>query len=99
MDFIDVKGASGGSYRFRAWPADGQTIPVAGNYVTFDPHSQSITLVGMTNNLAELRPANLPVQGDHLFIRLNIARTVRAAEHDDILQGHPDARQGEADAP
>lgn len=90
MDFLDVRGASGAAYRFRR--ADPDHLPAtAGNLVAVSGASPRLDflLCATTSNLSSAaRPAGEAVRdkrGAQLFIRLNVARAVRQAEHADIV--------------
>lgn len=93
MDFIDVEGASGRSYRFRLWREQDGHPPIAGNYAVVDSASPSpsLLLIGVTNDLAGVGARARARAKGALFTRLNVARTTREAEHEDIVARHPDA--------
>lgn len=89
-DFIDIPGASGTPYRFRRiTPAE---LPAtAGNLVVAvgQPPRLKVIFCGSARSLAraaatvdESLKAN---RGAKLFVRLNVARAVREAEHADIV--------------
>jgi hypothetical protein len=93
-DFIDLKGASGAEYRFRLWPDGASHLPVAGNFVIVkaggEGESVTVLLVGVTNDLSQARAdwARVAKRGaTHVFTRLNVARTVRTGEHQDLVAG------------
>ncbi len=52
MDFVDLIGASGRSYRFRVWPGPAHP-PIAGNYLVYDLDKTSPITFGLLENLAE----------------------------------------------
>jgi hypothetical protein len=88
-DFLDVPGASGARYRFRR--ADLHALPAtAGNLLVVSPRKSEpvIRLCVAADSLAQAAPAARDALKAHrgavLYIRLNIARAVREAEHDDI---------------
>ena len=92
-DFLDLKGASGAAYRFRVWPEKAAHLPVAGNFVFLKetPTGFDVLLVGATNNLAEARGEWNKVAklgATHVFTRLNVARTARGAEHEDLVAAY-----------
>lgn len=89
-DFLDVPGASGNSYRFRrARVTDlpsmaGNVVAVAGSQA-----KRRFLLCGAARSLNHAAPAIdaalRDARGANVFIRLNVARTVREAEHADIV--------------
>lgn len=89
--FIDLSGASGASYRFRAWPEAGQA-PIAGNFavVVKVGHALEVLLLGVTSDLsrASAQAAGAGLIGKPLFVRLNVARATRRREHDDLVAGY-----------
>lgn len=93
QDIIDLKGASGAVYRFRIWPEGAAHLPIAGNYVFIKAGDDGFTvlLVGATNDLSKARGdwGKVARRGaTHVFTRLNVARAVRTAEHDDLVAGY-----------
>ena len=89
-DFVDLQGASGARYRFRLWPEGAPHSPMAGNYVYLkeQPDGFVVVLAGATNDLSRARvegKAAAKKGATHLYTRLNVARAVRAAEHEDIV--------------
>lgn len=88
-EFVDLKGASGQAYRFR-WVRSGAVpLRIAGNYAMLRPKGGGFAVahLGVTNDLSQARDKCPPLNGRgpfHLFIRLNVARAVREAEHDDM---------------
>jgi len=86
--FIDLLGASGANYRFRAWPDAGQA-PMAGNFAVVVKASGAadLLMLGMTTNLAQAQAqaAAAGLAGKPLFVRLNVAGSTRRLEHDDIF--------------
>lgn len=90
-EFVDLRGASGSLYRFRRWPEGGAHPPIAGNYVVLreEPEGFKVLVAGVTSNLsqaaAECRKVLAKEAGAQLFTRLNVARALRGAEHDDIV--------------
>lgn len=93
MDFIDVSGASGASYRFRIWP-EGSHVPVAGNFVVVREarFPVDVLVIGVTGDLSQARLAANAKGEDRLYTRLNVARATREAEHDDLVARYPKAR-------
>ena len=97
QDFIDLQGASGASYRFRRWQAGASHLPIAGNYVLLQEAAAGVKVltVGASLDLSLLRPPGPPRAGrraTHLFTRLNVARAVRTAEHEDLVAKHRPAQ-------
>jgi hypothetical protein len=89
-DFVDVPGASGAQYRFRrTTPAE--LPPTAGNLVvTAGPAGRrQVLLCGTSHSLVQAAPAaREALDGDPdagLYVRLNVARATREAEHLDIV--------------
>lgn len=86
--FVDLSGASGASYRFRAWPEGGPT-PAAGNFAVVEvaDGELKVHLVGVTNNLSTCEgPASAAgLDNTRLFVRLNVARLTRRQEHEDLV--------------
>jgi len=89
MDFLDVPGASGTRYRFRRTTvaelpaAAGAVVAVAG-----PPARQRFLLCAATPSLsraASAIDATLQSRSAQVFIRLNVSRAVRDAEHADIV--------------
>lgn len=96
QDFIDLKGASGAEYRFRIWREGTPHLPIAGNYVFLRQEAEGFTvlLVGATNDLSQARAewAKGAKRGaTDVFTRLNVARAVRTAEHQDLVAGYKPA--------
>lgn len=92
MEFLDVPGASGAQYRFRR-VALGELPFTAGNIVavTGARTSRRFLLCATANDLtraeAAIGEALRETRGANLFVRLNVARAVREAEHADIVAG------------
>ncbi|HEY8616358.1 hypothetical protein [Phenylobacterium sp.] len=96
-DFVDLVGASGAPYRFRRLPEGQDHLRIAGNYAWLRPKGEafSVALLGVTDDLSQAR-AQTPQaarRGAALYTRLNVARAVREAEHEDLV-----ARYGRAAA-
>lgn len=89
-DFLDIAGASGTRYRFRR--ADFESLPVtAGNMlaVVGGPASPQVLVCAAARSLVRAAPAvreALKGAPATLFVRLNVARVQREAEHADIVQ-------------
>jgi hypothetical protein len=96
-DFVDLRGASGTFYRFRLWPEGGAHPPIAGNYIVVREEATDlkVLLAGVTGDLsqaaAESRKAVSKAPGARVYTRLNVARAVRIAEHDDIVAAYKPA--------
>jgi len=100
--FIDLKGASGATYRFRHWPEGASHLPIAGNYVFVREVAQGfkVVLAGLTNDLSTCRAElgkSVPKKGVHVYTRLNVSRVTRHAEHEDLVAGCKPAIVSEAD--
>jgi hypothetical protein len=99
MDFVDVTGASGASYRFRRWPGMGLHPPVAGNYLVLDLATRQPIAIGVMDNLADARErVGVLPRNAELFTRLNVARAHRESEHADVAARNPDAAERRTDA-
>lgn len=92
QDFVDLTGASGASYRFRRLAAGEPHQRIAGNYAVLKPRAAGFTVrfVGATNDLSQARAACPPevLKGAQLYVRLNVARTPREAEHADLTANY-----------
>lgn len=99
-DFIDLTGASGATYRFRAWSDAGQT-PMAGNFVVVDGLARPprIGLAGVIGDLSKAPSAarSAGVAGEAMFVRLNVSRQTRAQEHEDLVAQHRPPKVLDAD--
>jgi len=102
-DFVDLQGASGAHYRFRH--TDLAALPaMAGNAVVAagPPTKLKVLFCGSTRSLAGAAPKireTLAGRRDaRLYVRLNVARTTREAEHADLVAGlKPEAHADELD--
>ena len=102
-DVIDLKGASGARYRFRVWPAGAPHLPIAGNYVVLreEPGGFSVLLVGETNDLSRSGSEAQRMEhpgASHVFTRLNVARSVRRAEHEDLVANYQAVQVSQGDS-
>jgi hypothetical protein len=97
MDFVDLQGASGQTYRFREWPPSGHHQPIAGNYVFVRTRTREVVALGVVDNLADVKrhAGELP-QGVAIYTRLNVSRTHREAEHLDLAAAHPGSQSAAA---
>ncbi len=90
MDFLDVPGASGTQYRFRSARV-GELPATAGNLVAVigAPAAHRFLLCAAAPSLSRaahaIDAALHGAPGVTVFIRLNVARAVREAEHADIV--------------
>ena len=97
MDFIDLQGASGHTYRFRRWPVDGHHPPIAGAYAVLRLSDRQVVALAISDNLAEAGAKFTRLDsGLEAFTRLNIARSCREAEHADLLAANPLSRSAAA---
>jgi hypothetical protein len=92
QDFVELKGASGRGYRFRLVRTGETPLPIAGNYamVTWQAGRPTVVRLDMTNDLSKVREAPPPSgRGSfHHYIRLNVSRATREAEHEDLAPLH-----------
>jgi hypothetical protein len=97
MDFVDLKGASGQTYRFRKWPPSGHHQPIAGNYVIVRTRTRQVVALGVVDNLAEARSQLGALQpGVAIYTRLNVSRAHREAEHLDLATAYPASQSAAA---
>jgi len=95
--FIDIAGASGASYRFRAAPQPSALPMAAGNFVfvRHEEHRPQVVCCGSTNSLVQAgslwSAAVEEHQAEGIYIHLNIARRFRAQVHEDISAKHQPA--------
>lgn len=98
--FIDLVGASGVTYRFRAWSDAGQS-PMAGNFVAVDrPKDQvRIVMAGVIGDLsrAPTAAATAGCKAEEMFVRLNVSGQTRSAEHEDLVANHRPAKVYDSD--
>jgi hypothetical protein len=95
-EFIDLQGASGAAYRFRLWPEGRGHQPIAGNYVCVRanpsaPGGYAVAHVGECMDLSRIHaelPKHLRGGEVQVYTRLNVARALRTAEHEDLLAQH-----------
>jgi hypothetical protein len=89
-EIVDLEGASGSAYRFRLWPEGAAHQPIAGNYVCVRTEGRryAIVHIGETLDLSLVRdqlPKRIRDAATHIYTRLNVARTTRCAEHEDLM--------------
>ena len=97
-DFVDLKGASGATYRFRRIPDGEPHQRIAGNYAVLKSRASGFTvrLVGATNDLSQARALCPPeaLKGAQLYTRLNVSRAARESEHQDLLASYGQTEEG-----
>ncbi|KQW72851.1 hypothetical protein ASE17_07725 [Phenylobacterium sp. Root77] len=96
-EFVELRGASGATYRFRAWPESDHHTPTAGNFAVLAFEGQGVSIVGLgvcsdLSRAKQLSHDTLSASSGHLFTRLNVSRAVRDAEHDDLQAAEPAAK-------
>ena len=89
-DFLDIAGASGAQYRFRS-TAPAELPQMAGNLLVASgpPARLKVLFCGAARSLVQAAPVVAETlkanRNARLFVRLNVARAVREAEHADIV--------------
>lgn len=91
--FIDLIGASGAVYRFRL-VEDPVSLPATGGnfaYVRATAKTEEVVGCGVARSLARAQ-ASWPMaveqhKANGIYVRLNVARIQREAEHDDLVAG------------
>lgn len=98
-EIVDVPGASGALYRFRR--AELPALPaIAGNLVVVRRRRSGIELLACSPapSLADacdlVRSTLAAHRGAAVYVRLNVARAVREAEHADIIAAAAGLRKG-----
>ena len=96
-EFVELRGASGAAYRFRAWPESDHHTPTAGNFAVLAFEGPEVTIVGLgvcsdLSRAKQLAQATLADAPGQLFTRLNVSRAVRDAEHEDLVAAQPAAK-------
>lgn len=96
-DFLDVRGASGTVYRFRR--SSLSDLPVgAGNLLAVTGSGSSRTMFvcatarSLTRAAQEVRQALTDHPQAVIYVRLNVARATREAEHADIVAASEPAK-------
>lgn len=90
-DLLDIEGASGALYRFRAQDVERGLPATAGNYVYVRREGEGVQVVGcgetqsLMNAKALWQTAVEEHQAERLYLRLNVARSSRITEHKDIV--------------
>lgn len=87
---IDLRGASGATYRFRLWAEGTAHPPLAGNYACVRLRGEEVEVLGVgdTPDLSRLRedlPKRIREASPGIYTRLNVARSTRTAEHEDLV--------------
>src|SRR5690349_21141971 len=100
-DFIDLRGASGASYRFRVWPEGVFHPRIGGNYLYVRQEAERVTVcrIGETDDLSQARAgwATARKKGaTHVYTRLNVSEQVRVAEHRDLASSRQRSRAAPA---
>ena len=94
QEHLDLKGASGATYRFRLIAEPGQLPATSGNfvYVRWRGATPQVFCLGAVNSLGSASrdwDEAVRVHGaSGLYVRLNVARSVRDAEHADLVEKH-----------
>ena len=89
--FIDIPGASGSAYRFHRFGDPTRLPATAGNFIftRSGPDDDEVICCGTARSLVLARAAwDTAVEQYHttsMFVRLNVSRLIRTAEHDDIV--------------
>jgi len=96
-ELLDIPGGSGATYRFRPWPNGAPHEPIGGNYlfVRIDDEQVEVLVIGTTNDLSRAKstfPKAEKRGATHVFTRLNVTRSTREAEHQDIAAAHPSTK-------
>lgn len=93
QEFVDLTGASGASYRFRLLAPTATPSRMGGNYAAVQVRGGGVRVlgVGATNDLSQVREALAGVRGASIYIRLNVSRQEREAEHEDLAARYPAA--------
>jgi hypothetical protein len=87
--FIDLQGASGAQYRFRLWPQGAGHAPIGGNYAVVRQEAGTAVLLGLGTSLdlslCRAEATRGKGSGVQVYTRLNVVRSVREAEHQDLV--------------
>ncbi|MBV9995278.1 MAG: hypothetical protein JO127_08695 [Caulobacteraceae bacterium] len=105
-DHLDIKGASGATYRFMRFKEGRPLSPAGGNFL-FGRYTGSrfeLLYAGEVQNLlkdarSKWQEAVERYQASTLFTRLNISERVRQVEHDDIVKAHEPPMNEDPEAP
>jgi hypothetical protein len=94
-DYIDIRGASGGAYRFMILREGRPLSPMGGNYLYARRTGDRFEMLyaGEVQNLLKdardrWHEAVERFQATELYTRLNISERVRKLEHADIVDGN-----------
>ena len=88
--FVDIAGASGASYRFHRLDQLARLPATAGNFIFTRARLGGVEVVccGAVSSLIHAvevwRTAATEHQADAIYVRLNVSRVIRSAEHHDI---------------
>jgi hypothetical protein len=89
MQVVDVQGRSGATYRFRHAPSSAELPAHAGNFILVESTAgrRNVLACGTRGSLVELGGPwrELTAGGVEVYIRLNVSRATRQAEHDDLV--------------
>lgn len=89
MQVIDLKGRSGAAYRFRFVSESSELPAHAGNLAIVRGSGRDLQVLacGTRRSLIELAPAwdELTSDGARIYVRLNVSRTTRLGEHEDLV--------------
>ena len=91
MQLLDLKGLSGTAYRFRHVASPAELPAHAGAFVLARPAGSlaatQIAACGTRRSLLELAKLwpDLVADGAQMFVRLNVSRAARLAEHEDLV--------------
>lgn len=94
QDHLDLKGASGATYRFRLIADPGQLPATSGNfvYVRWRGLTPQVFCCGAVNSLSAATQswdeAVRAYGALGLYVRLNVARAARDEEHADLVEKH-----------
>ncbi len=90
---IDLTGASGAIYRFRLIESPAQLPATGGNFVFVRSERKNDQVVGcgVARSLTQAGEAWPDAVAQHrtnrIYVRLNVARALREAEHEDLVAG------------
>jgi hypothetical protein len=104
--WIDLKGASGATYRYTLAENAKPRSPVSGTFVFVKQAKPAprVIYAAEAMNLSEVAPELWPQAvkefgATHLFTRLNVARAAREAELSDILAAEQPPMNSDAPSP
>jgi hypothetical protein len=91
--YIDIEGASGSVYRFQRVDGPNHLPGTAGNFLFLANAGERTEVVccGTARSLTRTAEIWKSVVVEHdakaMFVRLNVTRSARTSEHDDIVEG------------